>query len=77
MGFLTSAQGRSLRAKRAGQRRAAFWREQHFPNLVLARTAKAAKRQRAQALEAEEEYRRWAEKRASEFRNNLDALWRR
>jgi hypothetical protein len=58
VGFLTPAQGRSLRAKRAGQKRAAFWRVQGFPNLVLARTAKAAKHQRAQARAAEEEFRR-------------------
>src|SRR5262249_49311190 len=51
-GFLTSAQGRSLRAKRAGKRRAAFWRGQGLPNLMLPRAAIAAKRQRAQARAA-------------------------
>ena len=46
MAYLTSAQGRSLRAKRAGQMRARFWRTQGFPNLVLARAAKSEKRRR-------------------------------
>jgi hypothetical protein len=77
MGYLTSAQGRSLRAKRAGLKRAAYWRAQGFPNLVLARAAKEAKRQRAQARAAEEEYRRWAERRANEIGTNLKALSRR
>jgi hypothetical protein len=77
MGYLTSAQGRSLRAKRAGQLRAAFWRAQGFPNLVLARAAKAAKRQQALGRAAEEEARRYAERRTNEIANNLQALLRR
>ena len=77
VGFLTSAQGRSLRAKRGGQRRAAFWRVQGFPNLVLARAEKAAKRQQEQARAADEESRRYAERLANQIDTNLQALLRR
>jgi hypothetical protein len=42
------------------------------PTLVLARAAKAAKRQQALARAAEEEYGRQAEKRANEIANNLE-----
>jgi hypothetical protein len=44
MGYLTSAQGRLLRGKCDGRMRAAFWRRLGFPNLVLARAARAEKR---------------------------------
>jgi hypothetical protein len=37
MGYLTRDQAGSLRAKRAGQMRAAFWRPLGFPNLIRAR----------------------------------------
>jgi hypothetical protein len=44
-------QARSLRAKRAGLRRARFWRAQGFPNLILACAAKAAKRENGRKRE--------------------------
>jgi molybdenum-dependent DNA-binding transcriptional regulator ModE len=49
-------------SRRAGQQRSAFWRAQGFLNMVLAREAKAAKRQEAQARAAEGELRRYREK---------------
>jgi hypothetical protein len=76
MGSLTSAQGRSLRAKRAGQMRAVFWRSQGFPNLVLARAVKATKRLQELARAKEEEFRIVAEKRANEIATNLEVLRR-
>jgi hypothetical protein len=39
--YLTSAQARSLRAKRAGQKRIAYWRPLGVPNLILARVRRA------------------------------------
>jgi hypothetical protein len=45
--------------------------------LVLARAAKAAKHQRAQARAEQEEYRRYAERLANQIDTNLQALLRR
>ena len=57
--------------------RAAFWRVQGFPNLVLARAEKAAKRQQEQARAADEESRRYAERLSNQIDTNLQALLRR
>ena len=73
----TGTSGYTAFARYRGRLRAAFWRALGFPNLVLARAAKAAKRQRAQARAVEEQSRREAQKRANEIATNLDALRRR
>jgi len=61
----TSAQGRSLRAKRAGQMRAAFWRHQGFPNCARARVRMAELREQRRRLAAEALQRIEDEKRAA------------
>ena len=53
MGHLTSAQGWSLRAKRAGQMRAAFWRNLGFPNCTRARERMAELREQRRRLAVE------------------------
>jgi hypothetical protein len=86
----TSVTGRSARARLQGLHRAAFWRVQGFPNLALARAARAAKRQQALAQAAraakrqqalaqaeQKEYRRYAERLANQINTNLQALLRR
>jgi hypothetical protein len=76
-GLSNTSSGPLAQGKRAGQKRAAFWRVQGFPNLVLARTAKAAKHQRAQARAADEEFRRYVDRRLNELATNLQGLFRR
>ena len=73
----TSVTGRSARARLQGLHRAAFWRVQGFPNLALARAARAAKRQQALAQAEQKEYRRYAERLANQINTNLQALLRR